>query len=384
MDDIRNNIKTYLQIHAESQVSFLIDLCNQNSHSLNKKGTDRVACMLLENLNGIFRIHETVTGKDTGDHHILRTMDHPGSVFLIGHMDTVFPVDHNFQKCRMDGEWLHGPGTGDMKGGLAVIVYALKALHHAGLTGDMNLTLILGADEEIGSPVSRAVYEREKQLAGICIGAECAGPAGEIVVSRNGKAGARLDCEGRDRHVGTGKHEKSSAILELAHKIIALESLNDVFPGVSVNIGRMEGGLGPSTVSAHACAWLDVRWRDEKHYRELKAKIREMASEPVQEGCGSTVTWLNHRPAMPPSENNRRLFESFRGISESQGENLKTEHRRGTSDVNFFGSSGVPSVDGLGPVCFDDHTPMERIRISSLLSRTALLALFLSIHRFGE
>ena len=240
--EIRDTILELVKKWSREQLEFLITLCEQNSHTFYKPGVDQVSGLVLEQLKDIFPIHKTVRQKDVGNHHILKTHETGKSIYLLGHTDTVFPPDFSFQTCRKEGDWLIGPGTADMKGGLAVLVYALKALHQTGILERLNVTLILGSDEENGSVTSRSLYETERQNASACLVAECAGEKGEIVLSRNGKAGGRLECFGHDQHVSTATPEKSSAILEIAHKVIALEALNRIMPGVTVNVGKIEGG----------------------------------------------------------------------------------------------------------------------------------------------
>jgi glutamate carboxypeptidase len=379
-ESLKDRILPFVGEYSDEQIRFLIELCSQNSYTYNPEGTNRAADMVLERLGGIFPHHEVVEQAEVGNHHILRTRKGSAAVYLVGHTDTVFPPDHDFSECRTDGDWLIGPGTGDMKGGLAVIVYALKALKELDLLEQLNITLILGADEEIGSATSHYLYERERQHALACLVAECAGPKGEIVVSRNGKAGARLDCFGEDRHVARVFGKKSSAILEIAQKIVAMEALNGFFPGVTVNVGRVEGGLGPGTVPAHASCLIDLRWEHEKHCTELLAKAGDIAGGCSQPGAECRFTILNRRPAMPPTKQTETIFETLRQVATSIDMDLRHEHRHGTSDANFFGSAGIPTLDGLGPICLGDHTPNERVLIPSLASRTSLLTLFLAQH----
>ena len=255
-------LSRYVARHAGEQLDFVRDLCSENSYTYNRSGTNRVADMVLDRLSGLLDYHTIVRQTAVGDHHILRTGKARRSIYLLGHMDTVFPPDHPFRRCRRAGRWLIGPGTGDMKGGIAVLAYALKALAHVGLLERLNVTLVLSADEEVGAVTSEGIYRKERKKASACLVAECGGPGGEIVIARNGKAGARLECFGRDRHVGSGTGEKQSAVLEMAHKIIALEGLNDWLPGVSINAGKVEGGLGPCTVAGYAECLLDIRWQE--------------------------------------------------------------------------------------------------------------------------
>jgi glutamate carboxypeptidase len=368
----------FVEAHASEQLQFLIELCDENSFTYNKKGTDLVAAKVLSRLEGILPATTTFEQASVGDHHVLRNQPGVPAVYLLGHMDTVFPPDHPFQKCCLNGDLLSGPGTADMKGGLAVIVYALQALHAAGLAERLTLALILTADEEVGSPTARSLFLQEATRARACLGAECAGTNGEVVVSRNGKLGAVVRCLGQDRHVGKSESGKSSATLELAHKVIALEALNGSVAESSVNVGKIEGGLGPATVAREASCLVDVRWTKDAAGDELLQKLKGVIAEQIQEGCRTEFTVVNSRPAMPEHEGNRRLFALVKEVAAGLGQEIDSEHRNGSSDANFFGSVGVPTLDGLGPIGDRDHTSEEFIRVPSLRERTALLAMLLT------
>ncbi|MGB2908575.1 MAG: M20/M25/M40 family metallo-hydrolase [Candidatus Aminicenantaceae bacterium] len=372
--DAHSRILDLTEGWEEEQLEFLIALCEQNSFTFHKQGTDFVSEMILEQLKNVFSIHRTVKQTEVGDHHLLKMREDEEAVFLLGHADTVFPPEHPFQTCHREGSWLLGPGTADMKGGLAVMVYALKAAQEAGALDSLNVALIIGADEENGSVTSHDLYESERAHARVCLVGECAGENGEFVTSRNGKAGGSLICTGRDRHVGSTSEEKASAILEVAHKVVAFESLNGAFPEWRINVGRIEGGLGPGTVPAHSSILFDLRWEKEEHFSPLLEKIQEIVSRSQQPQCVSELTLLNHRPAMPSDEKTEVLISLLRRTAGAIGQEVSTEHRRGTSDGNYFGAGGVPTLDGFGPIGIDDHTPQERIFIPSLKSRTALLA----------
>ncbi|MDH4219058.1 MAG: M20/M25/M40 family metallo-hydrolase [Candidatus Aminicenantes bacterium] len=375
--DIQKNVLELIDRWEKEQLDFLITLCEQNSYTFHKQGTDRVTTMILEKVEGIFPFHKIVNQREVGDHHILKTKKTGKAVYLLGHTDTVFPPDHPFQTCKKDGDWLMGPGTADMKGGLAVMVYALRALKQAGGFKPLNVAMILGGDEENGSSTSRGIYEEERENAMVCLVGECAGEKGEIAVSRNGKAGGRLECLGRDRHVGSASEEKISAILELARKVIAFESLNSVFPGVYINVGQIEGGLGPGTVPAQASFLFDLRWQKEERYGPLLDRIQMIVSQSDLPQISFHMTLLNYRPAMPCIKKTKKLLDHLQRVAKELGQEILSEHRYGTSDGNFFGAAGVPTLDGFGPIGLRDHTTEERIRISSLKERTALLALFL-------
>jgi len=379
MEKFKDKVISLVDHCAQEQLDFLIELCNQNSYSHHKEGVDRASAVVIENLAGILPVHEIRQEKEFGDHHVLKNSAAAAAraIYLVGHVDTVFPPDHPFRECRSADELLTGPGTADMKGGLAVMVYALKILKDLGILDKLPVVMILNSDEEAGSVSSRELFLAEREKARLCLVGECAGLHNEIVVSRNGKMGAYLRSFGQGRHVSHGASNKSSAVLEMAHKIIALEGLNGSLPGVDINVGRVEGGLGPGTVPESASCLLDIRWREGDRQKALQRWLEAEIAASVLPGCRSEFEVLNFRPAMPENTDSRRLVRMVRQIARTLGQEIGTEHRRGTSDANFFGSFAVPTLDGWGPVGDKDHTAEEFIKIFSLQERTALLSLFL-------
>lgn len=373
--ETRTRLVRFVEDHAEEQLECLIQLSNQNSFSWNKGGTDRVASMVLERLGPIFPHYRVIEQTEVGNLHFLSTVQ-PGekSIFVVAHLDTVFPPDHPFQECWIEGDRLHGPGTGDMKAGVVTAIFAALALREAGVLNRIPLTLVLAGDEEVGAVASRPFYEKEIPNALACLVVEGAGLEGEIVLSRYGKIGGRLECRGRAQHVGAKELQKASAILELSHKAIGIEGLNGSIPDARLNVGKVEGGLGPATIPPSATALLDIRWKNQIHRDTLVEKIREVVGMEILPGCSSEFTIMNERPAWPANPGTERLAELVQEAGAEIGQEIGAEHRMGSSDSNFFGAAGVPTVDGLGPICKGYHTAEEFVYISSVKKQTGLLA----------
>jgi glutamate carboxypeptidase len=287
-------------------------------------------------------------------------------------MDTVFPKDTAFRHFRQDSAHCHGPGVYDMKGGLVVALYALKALEHLGLLADLPVTVLCNSDEEIGSPASRAWIEEQTRNALAALVFEGAGPEREVVTGRKGRMGLNLTVHGRAGHAAAGG-DKSSAILELAHKIIALENLNGV-AGATLNVGQVSGGIGPNTVPDRAEAELDVRLPDQRTQDLIGEAIRKIAERSTIPGTRAELSTVGGRPPMPQSDGNRRLYAVARKHARRFGYELPEELRSGVSDANFIGALGVPVLDGLGPVGGLDHSDREFIVGESLAERAALTA----------
>ncbi len=368
-------ILSYLQPRRREALDLLRRLVEIQSGSRNKPGLDRMAVDVAEVLGGILPEVRILPFAEHGN--MVQAMTRPAArgekgIVLVGHMDTVFPADTDFTAFREDGERCHGPGVYDMKGGLVVAIYALKTLAHLGLLEDIPVTVLCNSDEEIGSPASRPWIEEQAKGALAALVFEGGGVSNDVVTGRKGRLGMRLTVRGRAGHAAKGG-AKASAILELAHKIIALEGLNDGRE-ITLNVGQVEGGIGPNTVPELATATLDARFLTPNGQQRLEQSLARIAGHESVAGTSTTLTVQSGRPAMPQSEGNRRLWGMAGEQARVLGYELPEELRSGVSDANFIAGLGVPVLDGLGPVGDLDHSDLEFILKDSLSSRAALTA----------
>jgi glutamate carboxypeptidase len=368
-------ILSYLQPRRREALNLLRRLVEIQSGSRNKSGLDRMAMEMNEVLRGILSEARILPFTDHGN--MVQGMTLPAAkghkgIVLVGHMDTVFPADTSFTAFREDEERCFGPGVYDMKGGLVVAVYALKALSHLGLLQEIPVTVLCNSDEEIGSPASRPWIEEQAKGALAALVFEGGGANSEVVTGRKGRLGMNLTVRGRAGHAAKGG-AKASAILELAHKIIALEGLNDGRE-ITVNVGQVEGGIGPNTVPELVTAALDARFLTPDGQQRLEQSLARIAAKESVSGTSTTLSIQSGRPAMPQSEGNRRLCAIARAQALVFGYDLPEELRSGVSDANFIAGLGVPVLDGLGPVGDLDHSDLEFILKDSLCARAALTA----------
>jgi glutamate carboxypeptidase len=176
--------------------------------------------------------------------------DGPGRVLLIGHLDTVYPDGTAAARpMRFEGEKVLGPGVCDMKGGLLVGMYALRALQTAGFRDFAELAFFFNSEEEVSSPVSRPLYTPVARTMDAALVLESARANGDIVSARKGSGDFTLKVTGRAAHAGVEPEKGANAVVELAHQIVALHRLNGLAPGVTVNPGVIGGG----TVTGHQC-----------------------------------------------------------------------------------------------------------------------------------
>jgi glutamate carboxypeptidase len=308
-------------------------------------------------------------------------------VLLIGHMDTVFdPGTVAERPFRMDDDTAYGPGVTDMKSGLLAGLYAVKAL--IGELGGLpfeRLTFIANPDEEIGSPTS-AVHIREAAAdVDACLVLECARANGDIVSARKGILDTRLTVHGRAAHAGVEPEKGRSAILEAARLVRELHGLNGRWPGVTVNVGRITGGTRPNVVAERCELEVDVRATTIDGLAEVEAAIRELAaSTEVPDATVEANVMVAWQP-MEKLARSGRLVEHAQGVAERLGFTVHDTATGGASDANTTSGMGVPTLDGLGPIGGNDHSPSEYLDVDSIVPRTALLAgLLLAIARDPE
>ena len=300
-------------------------------------------------------------------------------LLMIGHMDTVFdPGTAAERPFRIEGDRALGPGVTDMKGGLLTGFFAVETLLEAGFDGFGRITYVNNPDEEIGSPWSRETILAEAEKADVALVLESARENGDIVSSRKGVLDVRLEITGRAAHAGVEPERGRSAILEAAHKTVALQALNGRWPGVTANVGIVSGGTRPNVVAERCVIEFDVRSPHEDTFEQADEAVKEIAStHTVPEVTVEMFSHGWHRP-MEKKEGGARLAALAIEVASELGFELKDAATGGASDANTTSGAGVPSLDGLGPIGGDDHGPNEWLDLSSVVPRISLLAGILS------
>jgi len=370
-------IKDYLARHEGEMLALLEELVLTNSHTPNKAGTDAVATIMTKAAEAAgFSVRREARAQ-VGDNIVIETKPRTQGgkgVLLCGHMDTVFPPEMGFNTFARRGDTLYGPGVADMKSGLVAGLYALKALDAAGLLKNMPVAFICNSDEETGSTHSSELILQEAHKSDVALVMEGAGDNGDLVIGRKGRIAFDLVIKGKAAHAGSAGPDKSSAILELARQIQQLEALNDPQAGISLNVGHIEGGTGANTVSEHAAAVVEFRYRDEDSRTRMWDTIQRLAANPQTNGTECTLAIRTMRPAMPTNDAILGLYALVEGIGRELGIPVTSMQRGGGSDANFIAQTGIPVLDGLGPIGGKLHTTDEYLLADTILPRTLLAA----------
>jgi glutamate carboxypeptidase len=319
-------------------------------------------------------VPERIPGRDGfGDSLVVRTPGVGAPILVAGHLDTVW--SHGTLErmpFRVDGEKAHGPGIYDMKAGSFLAFHAVRAILRDRLPTRRPITLLLTSDEEVGSPTTRDLIEREAAGAAIALIPEPAGAGGACVTSRKGVGRFTLRVEGKASHAGTAFLDGASATVELAHQILALHRMAEPDDGVTVNTAPVWGGTRPNVVAAEAGCEIDLRVNSARDGEAMSARILGLESRVA--GCVVRVDGGMNRPPYQETKAIRSLHEKARLIAESVGFKLPRQHRGGGSDGNFTAALGVPTLDGLGCPGAGAHAVHEHILWRQLAPRAALFA----------
>ena len=387
-------------------LALLEKLVNQNSGTRNLKGVRAVHDMLVPEFAALGFTVRWVDQSAVGraGHFIAEHKGKKGTkrLLLIGHLDTVFELDHPFQKFeRISADKAKGPGAADDKGGIISMLAALRAMHKAGTLKDANIEIVLtGDEEEAGLPLSIARAD---------------------LIAAGKRADAALDFEGlvqdggRDmgsiarRSAGnwkvtvTARSAHSSGIFSAAAgegAIYPLAAILTAFrqelpePNLTFNVGMVAGGasaaIAPSGANAEATgksniipgqavAMGDLRALSPESIARAEAKMRAIVARPFNGGT-ATLEFEDKYPPMAPTEGNRALLAKLNGVNATLGlpeMPVLDPLKRGAGDVSFV-AVDVDSLAGLGPASSGDHTADETVDIPSLWRQAKRAALLMT------
>ncbi len=395
LNNDERELVSWLDSQDEAMLAMLERLTNINSGSLNKEGVNTLAQIFSTELTTLGFSISTLPGEviempscpgsnysvDVADHVLATKPGNGPRLLLMGHLDTVFPPDAPFQTFRAEGDTMYGPGVADMKGGLVVMLYALKALAESGELDDMNLSVLLNSDEEMGSLSSRKYLEEQAAEHDWGLVYESSG-ADTLTRQRKGLGQARFVVNGRASHAGGAHEQGRSAIKELAYKIVEIEQMTDYETGVTVNVGVVSGGEARNTVAPCAEALIDLRYPEPQQGEDAVAQFEDIFgsvySYPVDSGEITTESWVNlHRPPKIPTSESDYLLEKTRAIGRLLGQELGVTDSGGGTDGSLTQAAGLPTLDSLGVAGTGAHSNREEARISSLVERAQLSAVLI-------
>ena len=347
------------------------------SPSRNDAGVNRVLETIARSFEGTGATCEREpTTASLGDILRLRcdpTRSEPG-ILVLSHMDTVHPIGTLAGKLayRREGDRVYGPGIYDMKGGLMPAVAAFRRIAQAGRRTKLPITFLLTPDEELSSPASRSVIEREARGQRYVLVTEPARHGGKIVTERKGIGVFVIRTRGRPAHAGGDPDKGRNAIVAMAEIVLAINALNDPARGITTNVGLIAGGTARNTVAEECMIEVDLRFCDQTSAGEMEARIKALKSS--RPDIETTVTGKITRPPFVRGRAVDLVFDKAAAIAKEIGFKLESAARvGGGSDGNFTVAMGIPTLDGLGVDGDGAHTNHEYMLFSSIEPRTRLL-----------
>ena len=340
-----------------------------NSYTQNKSGVDKVGAIFdtwFEELGYVTEIHKR---EHIGNHRHYKSLHVEGSkkLLLLGHLDTVFPPN-KFEAYTQDEEWIYGPGVCDMKGGNIIALQALRELHSQGIK-IQNIDILFVSDEETGSDDSKLLTAELAKEYDYCFVYEAAGEDMEVVTARKGVGTFFIDIQGKAAHAGNNYTDGQDANLEASYKLQELVKLTNLKLGTTVNVGKIEGGIGANTISPYSHLTFELRYKTENERDRVLTCINNIVSTSYVQGTSSTLSGGIQRDVMQTSDASLKLIKSIENIT---NEKLNSEERGGVSDANIVSSNGVVTLDGFGPFGDGDHTIHERANKKSFTCRIEL------------
>jgi glutamate carboxypeptidase len=362
-----------------------------NSGSRNLAGLGEMAALLAEDFSalGEVRLRDPAPAQAMRPDGALAPLDHgrnlhlrvrpdaPVQLLFTGHYDTVFDADHPFQDVfwREEGKVLGGPGVADMKGGIAVMLAALKAVEASPHATRLGYEVVLNSDEEVGSPGSAPlIAEAARGKKAAFTYEPSALPDGTLAGARPGSGNFSIAVEGRSAHAGRNPEDGRNALLAAADLALRLEAARA--PGLSVNPARIDGG-GPNNVVPDQ-AVLRVNMRPatlEDQARAQAALDAAVAAVTAEREVRIRIHGGFARPPKPLDPKAERLFELVRRCGADLGQDIGWRATGGVCDGNNIAACGVPVVDTMGVRGGAIHSDAEYLIVESLGERARLSAL---------
>ncbi|WP_311223596.1 MULTISPECIES: M20 family metallopeptidase [unclassified Acidovorax] len=370
----------WLASQEAAMFELLAQVVNVDSGSGQEAGVKQVAALLRAHLEAAGITVQTLPEPGWGECLLARipgtgAASAPGHLQLMGHMDTVFPAGTVAQRpWRVEGHKAFGPGVADMKSGLVMNVFVAEALARFGGNASP-VQLFFSCDEEVGSPACRTVIREVSQGARAVLNAEPGRISGNVVIERKGSYRIDFEVQGVAAHAGINPAQGASAIDALARKILALHALNGCEPGITVNVGFVQGGMASNVVAPQAMAHVDLRYTAENDLKSILESIHAVIEEESLPRTSGRI--VQQTGSLPMARTPADLLQIYQQSAAQVGFAVEGESTGGAADSGITSSMGIPSLCALGPVGGYAHSEREFCDLSTFVPRAQALALTL-------
>ncbi|NQZ32023.1 MAG: hydrolase [Oceanospirillaceae bacterium] len=300
-------------------------------------------------------------------------------IFFCGHLDTVFPLDSDFQQTKwLDDETLNGPGVADLKGGLIVMLKAIEALERSPYAANIGWEILFNPDEEIGSQGSAGFIREAAKKVHLGMIYEPSFPDGNFAGERKGSGNFSVISRGKAAHAGREHHLGRNAVRAMCDFISALDDLNGQRQGVTINPALIEGGGANNVVPDMCLSRFNIRLEQPADEQWCLDNIQTILDE-INQREGISIEMHGHFGRKPKllSEANQKLFQLACDCGSELGLNLTWLPTGGCCDGNNLAEAGIPNIDTLGVQGGKIHSSDEYLKVKSLTVRAKLSAMML-------
>lgn len=369
-----SELLTYFKSQRQNMVDQLTELVHHESFTADKAMVDKLGHYMEGQFRALGASSVTrMAQNEVGDFLLAKWHeDAPGQpiLFLI-HIDTVWPIGTLAQRpvtIDEDGR-LFGPGAVDMKGGITIVLTALRGLVENNQLPERPIWVLMTSDEEVGSRYSETIIKDTARNTGLVLVMEPGTREGALKTWRKGVATYKVFITGRPSHAGNAPEQGINAIIEFAQQALTVNKLNDLKNGTSVSVTLVNGGSAANVIPEHAEFMIDTRTLTVKAFEALDEQLK--ALQPFVPGAKVEVVPQHHRP---PMERQPDIFAQAQAIGQQLGLTVREDGSGGGSDGNFTAALGIPTLDGLGPQGDGLHALHEHVVINSLPERACLMA----------
>lgn len=300
-------------------------------------------------------------------------------VLLCIHYDTVYSAGHPFQQVsELDENTIRGPGVTDAKGGLVIMLNALKALEQSEFASNIGWEVLINPDEEIGSPGSTPLLHEAAKRNHFGMLYEPTLNDGAFAGARRGSGYFTVVVRGKAAHVGRNPEDGRNAIHHLANITQQLAALNETQPGATLSVGKIEGGGPINVVPDLAICRFNVRVDDLATQQNVEVAIRDIVTKAnADDGFAVTSSGKFYSPPKPLNDQILAIFAGLGDCGKQLGLDVRWRDTGGVCDGNRLAAAGLPNVDTLGARGGKIHSDQEFLEVDSLSERAKLSALLL-------
>ncbi len=386
----------YLESHhhdSSELTAILVEWAEMNTGSLNLVGLEKFVALLEKRFLGLGAEVETIPlqpqtrilpegrislplGKALS---AKKRLDAPIRALLTIHYDTVYGLEHPFQKCRfLNANTVQGPGVADAKGGLLVLCGAIELFENSPWADLLGWEVIITPDEEIGSTGSKPLLLDRAKRSDVALVFEPALPDGSIVGSRSGSSVFSARIKGRSAHAGRDPERGRNAIHAMAGFIMDMIEPLEKYPGININVGEILGGGPVNMVPDLVYARFNIRTRNEDDERIVQDTLSKLSVDlNARDGFALELNVDYSRPPKIMDSKSQAFFDQLVNCGHEIGVEIKWGHSRGASDGNIIAQAGIPVLDGLGVRGGALHSSDEYVNVDSLVERIGLTVIAL-------